>query len=201
MDQPRARALLAVDQLLRARWAALQRAEARLAAGSYGRSVRSGQAIPDERLEADPLAELTVQEAAATERSTVEEADDGVGLVSASHPFEVLADADITPEEEQASEENDDEPAPTAEPGHPHRARPAAPVAGSAASLSTAITPHAAVPETACGPRGIHHQTCRAAQHRTTNPTFACSAGHSRGRSLSVSGLFVNGSRVVVAYL
>jgi hypothetical protein len=27
-----------VDQLLRARWAALQRAEARLAAGSYGRS-------------------------------------------------------------------------------------------------------------------------------------------------------------------
>jgi DnaK suppressor protein len=103
---------MAVDQLLRTRWAALQRAEARLAAGSYGRSVRSGQAIPDERLEADPLAELTVQEAAATERSTVEEADDAVGLVSASHPFEVLADADITPEEEQASEENDDEPAP-----------------------------------------------------------------------------------------
>jgi hypothetical protein len=91
---------------------ALQRAEARLAAGSYGRSVRSGQAIPDERLEADPLAELTVQEAAATEPGTVEEADDAVGLVSASHPFEVLADADITPEEEQASEENDDEPAP-----------------------------------------------------------------------------------------
>jgi hypothetical protein len=35
-----------------------------------------------------------------------------VGLVSAGHPFEVLADADITPEEEQASEEDDDEPAP-----------------------------------------------------------------------------------------
>ena len=28
---------MAVDQLLRAQWAALQRAEARLAAGSYGR--------------------------------------------------------------------------------------------------------------------------------------------------------------------
>src|SRR5215218_6676285 len=56
---------MAVDQLLRTRWAALQRAEARLAAGSYGRSVRSGRAIPDERLEADPLAELTVEEAAA----------------------------------------------------------------------------------------------------------------------------------------
>jgi DnaK suppressor protein len=102
----------AVEQLLRARWAALERAEARLAAGSYGRSVRSGQPIPDQRLEADPLAELTVQEAAAAERSTVEEGDSAVGLVSAGHPFEVLADADITPEEAQASEEDDDEPAP-----------------------------------------------------------------------------------------
>jgi DnaK suppressor protein len=102
----------AVAQLLQTRWAALQRAEARLAAGSYGRSLRSGRPIPDERLEADPLAELTAQEAAAAERSTLEEPDDAVGLVSASHPFEVLADADITPEEEQASEEDDDEPAP-----------------------------------------------------------------------------------------
>ena len=68
-------------------------------------------------MEADPLAELTVQEAAAAERSTVEEADDAAGLVSAGHPFEVLADADITPEEEQASEEDDDEPAPEPSPG------------------------------------------------------------------------------------
>jgi DnaK suppressor protein len=103
---------MAVDQLLRTRWAALQRAEARLAAGSYGRSVRSGQAIPDERLEADPLAELTVQEAAAAEPGTVVEDEGPVGLVSASHPFEVLAEADITPEEEYAGEEDDDEPAP-----------------------------------------------------------------------------------------
>jgi DnaK suppressor protein len=102
----------AVNQLLQARWAALERAEARLAAGSYGRSVLSGLPIPDERLEADPLAELTVQEAAATEPSPVEQADDAVGLVSATHPFEVLADAGITPEETQASEEDDDEPAP-----------------------------------------------------------------------------------------
>jgi DnaK suppressor protein len=101
----------AVDQLLRQRWAALQRAEARLAAGSYGRSVRSGRPIPDERLEADPLAELTVQEAAAAERGVVEEDDDAAGLVSAGHPFQVLAEADITPEEEQAGEEDDDEPA------------------------------------------------------------------------------------------
>jgi DnaK suppressor protein len=108
---------LAVDQLLRARWAALVRAEARLAAGSYGRSVRSGQAIPDERLEADPLAELTAQEAAAAEHSTVEEAGDAVGLVSANHPFQVLAEPDITPEEEQAAEEDDDEAAPEPDPG------------------------------------------------------------------------------------
>ena len=103
---------MAVDQLLQARWTALQRAEARLAAGTYGRSVRSGRPIPDERLEADPLAELTVEEAAAAERGALEQGDDAVGLVSAGHPFEVLADPDITPEEEQAGEEDDDEPAP-----------------------------------------------------------------------------------------
>jgi RNA polymerase-binding transcription factor len=108
---------LAVDQLLRARWAALQRAEARLANGSYGRSVRSGQPIGDERLAADPLAELTVEEAAAAERGALEEGDDAVGLVSRRHPFEVLADPAITPEEEQASEEDDDEPAPEPIPG------------------------------------------------------------------------------------
>ena len=102
---------MAVDQLLRTRWAALQRAEARLAAGSYGRSVHSGQAIPDERLEADPLAELTVEEAAVAERGAREEDDGPVGLVSAGHPFEVLAQPDITPEEEYAGEEDDDEPA------------------------------------------------------------------------------------------
>jgi DnaK suppressor protein len=39
--------------------------EARLAAGTYGASILSGRPIPDERLEAFPLAELTVEEAAA----------------------------------------------------------------------------------------------------------------------------------------
>ena len=52
-----------VGELLRQRLAALDRAEERLAAGTYGRSVRSGRPIPDERLEADPAAELTVDEA------------------------------------------------------------------------------------------------------------------------------------------
>jgi len=53
----------AVADLLGRRLAALTRAEERLAAGTYGRSVRSGAVIPDERLEADPLAELTAEEA------------------------------------------------------------------------------------------------------------------------------------------
>jgi len=42
--------------------AALERAEARLADGSYGLSVESGDPIPDARLEALPLAERTVEE-------------------------------------------------------------------------------------------------------------------------------------------
>ena len=54
----------AVAAALRDRLAAVGRAEARLAAGTYGRSVRSNEPIPDERLEADPAAELTVEEEA-----------------------------------------------------------------------------------------------------------------------------------------
>jgi DnaK suppressor protein len=42
--------------------AALERAEARLAAGTYGLSVESAESIPDERLEALPLAERTLDE-------------------------------------------------------------------------------------------------------------------------------------------
>jgi DnaK suppressor protein len=42
---------------------AVERAEERLANGTYGLSVRSGEPIPDPRLEANPLAELTVEEA------------------------------------------------------------------------------------------------------------------------------------------
>jgi DnaK suppressor protein len=48
---------------VRDRLAAIERAEKRLADGSYGYSVQSGLAIPDERLEADPAAELTIEEA------------------------------------------------------------------------------------------------------------------------------------------
>ena len=45
--------------------AALERAEQRLAAGTYGLSVQSGEPIPDARLEALPTAELTVEEQSA----------------------------------------------------------------------------------------------------------------------------------------
>lgn len=47
---------------LRGQLEALGRAEARLAAGTYGLSVESGEPIPDERLELLPTAERTVQE-------------------------------------------------------------------------------------------------------------------------------------------
>ncbi len=55
----------AVADQLRDRLNAIDRALARLEAGSYGRSVLSGQPIPGERLEADPAAELTIEEARA----------------------------------------------------------------------------------------------------------------------------------------
>jgi DnaK suppressor protein len=60
----------AVAAGLRNRLAALDRALQRVEDGTYGRSIRSGTPIPDERLEADPAAELTVQEAAAIKRRT-----------------------------------------------------------------------------------------------------------------------------------
>jgi DnaK suppressor protein len=47
---------------LRSRLAAVERAEQRLEAGTYGLSVQSGRPIPDERLEALPTAELTAEE-------------------------------------------------------------------------------------------------------------------------------------------
>lgn len=48
---------------------AVERAEARLAAGTYGLSVESGEPIPDERLEAVPTAERTAAEEERYERS------------------------------------------------------------------------------------------------------------------------------------
>jgi DnaK suppressor protein len=51
---------------------ALERAEHRLATGTYGLSIETGEPIPDERLEAFPTAERTVEEERAlTERREV----------------------------------------------------------------------------------------------------------------------------------
>jgi DnaK suppressor protein len=61
----------AVAEGLQARLRAIEAAERRLAAGNYGRSIRSGLLIPDDRLEADPAAELTIEEA--QDAATVDE--------------------------------------------------------------------------------------------------------------------------------
>ena len=58
----------AISESLRDRLDAIDRALHRLENGTYGRSVRSGEPIPVERLEADPAAELTIEEARAAER-------------------------------------------------------------------------------------------------------------------------------------
>ena len=78
----------AIAESLRDRLGALERAEQRLADGTYGRSVQSGQPIPDARLEADPAAELTVEEAAA------QEAADQVGPGLARGSVEVRRQAE-----------------------------------------------------------------------------------------------------------
>ena len=52
---------------LRDQLAAVERAEQRLAEGTYGLSIESGEPIPDERLEALPTAELTTDEERARE--------------------------------------------------------------------------------------------------------------------------------------
>ena len=58
MDQAQAPALPAGE---RARLQRLQRAEARLAAGSYGRSVHSGQPIPDEPAPEEPSPDIHIE--------------------------------------------------------------------------------------------------------------------------------------------
>jgi DnaK suppressor protein len=57
----------AIAESLQSRLAVLDRALARLDGGTYGRSVQSGLPIPADRLEADPAAELTIEEAKAAE--------------------------------------------------------------------------------------------------------------------------------------
>ena len=60
LDSESVSVALAAD--LREQLAAIGRAEERIVQGTYGRSVESGLSIPDERLEAEPLAERTIEE-------------------------------------------------------------------------------------------------------------------------------------------
>jgi len=57
-----------LEEDLRGQLAAVERAEERLAAGTYGLSVESGEPISDERLEAFPTAERTAEEQERLER-------------------------------------------------------------------------------------------------------------------------------------
>jgi len=59
----------ALAETLREQFAAIERAERRLAEGTYGRSIISGEQIPDGRLEAIPWAERTAEEQALHESS------------------------------------------------------------------------------------------------------------------------------------
>ena len=59
----------AVATSLQHELASVVRAETRIAKGTFGLSVESGARIPDDRLEAEPLAERTVEEQSRFERS------------------------------------------------------------------------------------------------------------------------------------
>ena len=59
----------AVAEQLREELEAIERAQRRLAEGTYGLSVESGEPIPDARLEAIPWAERTAEEQARYEQS------------------------------------------------------------------------------------------------------------------------------------
>ena len=102
----------ALGERLRDRWGALERAEARLAAGTYGASVLSGRPIPDERLEAFPLAELTVEEAAQRDREVGGRREPESRMGPSRDPFRVFDDPAAQDDGLVEDEGSDDEPGP-----------------------------------------------------------------------------------------
>jgi DnaK suppressor protein len=104
----------ALGERLRDRWGALERAEARLAAGTYGASVLSGRPIPDERLEAFPLAELTVDEAAERDRNLGGKREPESRMGPSRDPFRVFEDPAAQDDGLVEDEGSNDEPAPEA---------------------------------------------------------------------------------------
>ena len=102
----------ALGERLRDRWGALERAEARLAAGTFGASVLSGRPIPDERLEAFPLAELTVEEAAQRDRDLGGGRGPESRMGPSRDPFRVFDDPAAQDDGLVEDEGSDDEPGP-----------------------------------------------------------------------------------------
>jgi DnaK suppressor protein len=96
----------AVSRSLRDRWSALERAEDRLARGTYGRSVLSAKPIPEERLEADPLAELTVEEAASEAIRARFSPEPVSGLSSTRRTLAALVERDDSADEEVVAAES-----------------------------------------------------------------------------------------------
>jgi len=104
----------ALGERLRDRWGALERAEARLAAGTFGASILSGRPIPDERLEAFPLAELTVEEAAQGDRDLGGGREPESRMGPSRDPFRVFDDPAAQDDRLVEDEGSDDEPGPQA---------------------------------------------------------------------------------------
>jgi DnaK suppressor protein len=104
----------ALSERLGDRWAALERAVARLTAGTYGFSILSGRPIPDERLEAFPLAELTVQEAAQRDRDLGGRREPEAMMGPSRDPFRVFDDPAAQDDGLIEDDGSDDEPGPGA---------------------------------------------------------------------------------------
>jgi DnaK suppressor protein len=93
----------AVSRSLRDRWSALERAEERFRRGTYGLSIASGRPIPDERLEADPLAELLVEEAAVEAFRARRSTETVSGLTSTRRTLAALAERGEGPDDSRRS--------------------------------------------------------------------------------------------------
>jgi len=102
---------LAVDQLLGARWAALQRAEARLAAGSYGRSLVSGQPSPTSGW-SRPLAEGPSRRQPPPNGGPWRRATTRSGWYRPAISSRYSPRPTAPPKREQASDHDNDQPAP-----------------------------------------------------------------------------------------
>jgi DnaK suppressor protein len=104
----------ALSERLGDRWAALERAEARLAAGTWGASILSGRPIPDERLEAFPLVELAVQEVVQRDRDMGRRREPESRIGPSSDPFRVFDDPAAQDDGLVEDDSSDDESGPQA---------------------------------------------------------------------------------------